>query len=107
MNTVFQIAGPFLGMGGGVFLAAGFIALLRLARGESIRPRPLRPLPYPTNPDRGWCDECTRVRSGWAYPDGSFTCDCGHHQPVSGELTVETPAPAPHAGAGAGTTQGD
>lgn len=109
MNTFVDIVGPFLGMGGGVLIAAAFIALLRWARGEM--PRPLPPLrlsvpgPELVTVDRQWCEECDASRLGREHLDGSFTCACGHHTPVSGAITVETPAPAPHTGAGAGTTQ--
>lgn len=109
MNALMQIAGPFLGMGGGYLIAAGFIALLRLARGESIRPRPLRPLPYPPGPEfvvagSRWCLECCGPRVGRETATG-FTCPDGHHTPTSGAITVETPAPSPSHGTGAGTTQ--
>ena len=106
MSTFVQIAGPFLGMGGGVLLAAGFIALLRWARGEM--PRPLPPLPWPPSEtvaiDSRWCIECCGPRVGRETAAG-FTCPDGHHQPITGAITVETPAPAPVTGAGAGTTQ--
>lgn len=97
----------------GALLAAAFITLLRLARGETLRPRPLRPLQLavqgrkPVAMDYGYCPECTARRYGSVHLDGSFTCGCGHHQPVTGAITIETPAPAPHTGAGAGTTKGD
>lgn len=113
MNAFFEVAGPVLVSGGGLLLAAAFIALLRLLRGEDLRPRPLRPLrlspgPEPVGTDWGFCPECTGRRYGHVFLDGSFRCGgCGHHQPVSGAITVETPAPAPSAGAGAGTNQGD
>lgn len=107
MNALYQVVGPFLGMGGGVLLAAGFIALMRWARGDL--PRPLRPLPYPTVPfavDTRWCPDCCGPRVGRETADG-FTCPDGHHQPHAGDITAETPAPAPHTGTGAGTNQGD
>jgi hypothetical protein len=112
VKTFVDIAGPFLGMGGGVLLAAGFITLLRLARGESLRPRPLPPRPVTATAAPveyvGFYDAHTTVETplglivmGFRYcpaehqtvaaivhPDGSATCadgGCGAHIPTTQE----------------------